>query len=145
MTQPKKCSQCGTTLPPDAPAGVCPRCLLKAGIDEAPCESGLDETLVTSPKPDTSQREKPVTETDAIQSSDAPPVGTKLRYPELFTTKNSGGRFGDVSLEIGFERDLDHITCSQRRMAPSPSSFFVQMGAATSVVLLSRRRGLEAA
>ncbi len=65
----------------------------------------------------------------------------KTRYPELITTKNSGGRFGDVSLEIGIEPDLDHITCNQCRMAPPqvrfsfrwvplPAQYFFQEGVA---------------
>lgn len=32
MTDAKKCPQCGTELPADAPAGICPKCLLAAGL-----------------------------------------------------------------------------------------------------------------
>lgn len=33
MTQLKKCSTCGNTLPSAAPTGVCPHCLLQAGME----------------------------------------------------------------------------------------------------------------
>jgi len=33
MTEAKTCPQCGKILPADAPAGVCPKCLLAAGLD----------------------------------------------------------------------------------------------------------------
>ena len=33
MTEPKKCPQCGTELPPDAPGGHCPQCLLQLGLE----------------------------------------------------------------------------------------------------------------
>ena len=32
MTEPKKCAKCGTALPPDAPGGHCPQCLLQLGL-----------------------------------------------------------------------------------------------------------------
>src|SRR5665213_1022031 len=32
MIEPKKCPKCGTTLPPDAPGGHCPQCLLQLGL-----------------------------------------------------------------------------------------------------------------
>ncbi|MEJ5276989.1 MAG: serine/threonine-protein kinase [Thermogemmata sp.] len=32
MTTTATCPKCGTALPPDAPAGLCPRCLLEAGL-----------------------------------------------------------------------------------------------------------------
>src|SRR5471030_3163175 len=32
MIEPKKCPKCGTELPPDAPGGHCPQCLLQLGL-----------------------------------------------------------------------------------------------------------------
>ena len=34
MTLPNRCLKCGTVLPPDAPAGICPKCLPQAGMDD---------------------------------------------------------------------------------------------------------------
>jgi len=33
MDQPRQCPQCGADLTPDAPGGLCPACLMKAGLD----------------------------------------------------------------------------------------------------------------
>ena len=41
MAESQKCPQCGSTLPPDAPHGVCPRCVLGLGL---PGESTADVT-----------------------------------------------------------------------------------------------------
>lgn len=42
MTDSKNCPQCGSPLPADSPAGMCPKCLLAAGLGEEsePLESG---------------------------------------------------------------------------------------------------------
>ena len=32
MTQTKTCPKCGAELPADAPAGICPKCLMQAGL-----------------------------------------------------------------------------------------------------------------
>lgn len=80
MTQLKKCSTCGTVLPPDAPAGVCPRCLLKAGMDDSANACADDATLVGEPRPTVSRRDEQVTEPDTSLSSDVSPAGTKVRY-----------------------------------------------------------------
>ena len=50
--QPKICATCETTLPSDAPAGVCPKCLLKAGLDESNAESKNAATLSSDPTAD---------------------------------------------------------------------------------------------
>ncbi len=54
MTERRTCDDCGGSLPPDAPAGACPRCLLAAGLeledeaegveaaDEAPSDEAVD-------------------------------------------------------------------------------------------------------
>ena len=35
MTQPKPCPKCGAELPDGAPVGICPKCLLQAGLEES--------------------------------------------------------------------------------------------------------------
>ena len=40
MDQPRQCPQCGADLAPDAPAGLCPACLMKAGLDARTDMSG---------------------------------------------------------------------------------------------------------
>ena len=52
MTTPAenpRCPQCGAELPPNAPQGLCPRCLL-AGVD-APTDAG-DPSVASAPKPE---------------------------------------------------------------------------------------------
>ena len=34
MTEPTNCPQCGSLLPADAPEGICPRCLMLAGLSD---------------------------------------------------------------------------------------------------------------
>src|SRR4051812_5935001 len=36
MTAPTRCPNCQAELPPDAPAGVCPKCLVQAGFPSEP-------------------------------------------------------------------------------------------------------------
>ncbi len=33
MAETKECPECGRTLPPDSPRGLCPRCLLNRGLE----------------------------------------------------------------------------------------------------------------
>src|SRR5688500_14531522 len=54
----RTCPQCASELPPDAPEGLCPRCLLGAGLD-APTEI-------------------PIEAADAQRAADL--LGTRLRY-----------------------------------------------------------------
>jgi serine/threonine protein kinase len=35
MTEIKKCPKCGSDLPENAPSGICPKCLLQAGLESA--------------------------------------------------------------------------------------------------------------
>ncbi len=50
MTEPRHCPQCGDELPPDAPAGLCPRCLLKQGRDSpSGAEVGQSDLPPTTP------------------------------------------------------------------------------------------------
>lgn len=73
MTQSKQCTTCRTTLPPDAPAGVCPKCLLRTGIDEAEYQAHVSPTLITDSDIDAND-----SATTASQS--APEVGAAIRY-----------------------------------------------------------------
>ncbi len=41
MSQANRCPQCGQEMPPDAPAGLCPKCLLAMGFES---RSGTDPT-----------------------------------------------------------------------------------------------------
>ena len=49
MTDTRQCQTCGAPLPDDAPAGLCPTCLVKAGLESAaPAEPPGDHTATTS-------------------------------------------------------------------------------------------------
>ena len=77
MSTKGHCSRCGMELPADAPAGICPRCLLQAGLGGEP--SDPDVTM-----PPSAERQAPPPLT--------PDVGTKLKY------------FGDYELESEIAR-----------------------------------------
>lgn len=47
MTDTRTCPECKTPLPPDAPAGVCPRCLLAIGFQEPSTGTGADDAQPT--------------------------------------------------------------------------------------------------
>jgi len=51
MSQPRQCPQCGAELASDAPAGLCPACLMKAGLGTG-ASTGIAGTM-TSPASDT--------------------------------------------------------------------------------------------
>src|SRR5579859_1859267 len=61
MSEPRKCTGCGAELPPDAPGGHCPQCLLKlAGIggkDETPATPA--PTIRVELAPEAASNEKP--------------------------------------------------------------------------------------
>jgi serine/threonine protein kinase len=63
MSEPTTCARCGTILPADAPAGVCPKCLLAAGFDSFDSFDG--------------EANEP---TVGLSSSDATPPVTTVRY-----------------------------------------------------------------
>jgi hypothetical protein len=44
MADENKCPHCGSTLPVNAPSGICPKCLMKAGM-----ASESEVTLDSSP------------------------------------------------------------------------------------------------
>ena len=49
MSETPQCKTCGAPLPDDAPAGLCPSCLVKAGLESAaPTEPPVDRTAAAS-------------------------------------------------------------------------------------------------
>jgi len=47
MSEPKRCTQCGAEMPPEAPEGLCPNCLFKVGLEsqsQAPAETASAKT-----------------------------------------------------------------------------------------------------
>jgi predicted Ser/Thr protein kinase len=67
MTEPTTCPTCGKKLPGDAPAGVCPKCLLAAGLDTGDGVGvGFDDTAVKH--------------TSGTSSSDRPAPIITVRY-----------------------------------------------------------------
>src|SRR5258708_2223788 len=40
MSEPQKCPECGAEIPANMPAGLCPQCLLKAGMEPSQIKSG---------------------------------------------------------------------------------------------------------
>src|SRR5579862_6019314 len=54
ITPPDNCPHCGKPVPPSAPGGVCPECMLKAGLatqTEGPGGTGPPGTKVVHPPP----------------------------------------------------------------------------------------------
>ncbi|MCZ6853442.1 MAG: serine/threonine protein kinase, partial [Gammaproteobacteria bacterium] len=83
MSTKKTCPDCGTELPPDAPAGVCPKCLLKAGIDDPATDgkSTADEpTLIADSASPADAPTIPPTEHARVASETAPEIGTRVKY-----------------------------------------------------------------
>lgn len=80
MSNAKTCPVCGTALPPDAPSGVCPKCLLKAGIDDATDDQVVEAMRALRTESPTVVREVPAGEFDGEITTDAPDVGTKVSY-----------------------------------------------------------------
>jgi predicted Ser/Thr protein kinase len=48
MTETTRCPKCGSELPPAAPGGICPKCLLQEGLAESPEADPLPPTASTS-------------------------------------------------------------------------------------------------
>ncbi len=48
MTQPRRCPQCSAEIPPDAPAGLCPKCLLQAGFESQPSVAATEQSPAAS-------------------------------------------------------------------------------------------------
>ena len=49
MAETRQCPQCGAELPADAPEGVCPKCMLKLGLDSRPGAPSGPEPAETTP------------------------------------------------------------------------------------------------
>ncbi|MEW6156508.1 MAG: protein kinase [Verrucomicrobiota bacterium] len=67
MNTARTCEQCSTPLPPDAPRGICPQCLLNMGLEDTvsgPPTGALDESLSGKIK----------------ASQEGPAIGTTVRY-----------------------------------------------------------------
>ena len=48
MTEPRCCPQCGAEIPVDAPAGLCPKCLLQAGFESQPSVAATEQSPAAS-------------------------------------------------------------------------------------------------
>ena len=49
VTATQSCPRCGAALPPDAPAGLCPHCLLRGGLGTG--DADPDRTMAVPPRP----------------------------------------------------------------------------------------------
>ncbi|MHC4483206.1 MAG: protein kinase domain-containing protein, partial [Planctomycetota bacterium] len=49
MAKKNHCPQCGTRLTPNAPEGLCPRCLMKAGLEREPDVTGESSGVIEEP------------------------------------------------------------------------------------------------
>ena len=76
MNDPQYCPKCGAELPEDAPAGLCPRCLVAAGFES---EAG---SLANQPKSDP---EAPTIDSPSPGTGFLPPTPTQLadKFPQL--------------------------------------------------------------
>ena len=51
MTEAKTCPKCGAKLPENAPGGICPKCLMGAGLEsELNSQSGQPKSDAEAPK-----------------------------------------------------------------------------------------------
>jgi len=69
MSKEQSCQKCGATLPPDAPRGICPKCLMQLGMEtELKTEIGAEPEPASAPK-----------------SPPSPPIPTELAvyFPNL--------------------------------------------------------------
>ncbi len=81
MTENKTCPECGAPLPPDAPAGVCPKCLLQAGIQDAETDQEQIAAAQTLLPNSPSAADTPtIPPPDPDVSFAAPEAGTRVKY-----------------------------------------------------------------
>ncbi|MCH7726023.1 MAG: protein kinase [Planctomycetes bacterium] len=83
MTESKKCPECGAELTADAPAGICPRCLLQVGMGESHVDESSDPdapTLISESATSAQAPTLPPTEPDADQANGTQQIGTRVRY-----------------------------------------------------------------
>lgn len=80
MNEPQSCEECGAPLSPNAPLGLCPKCLLRHGL-----EGSLAETPTTPDAPSMAGAETKIAKRQS-SIGDAPTLGTphshlgKVRY-----------------------------------------------------------------
>lgn len=84
MNPHQPCPNCGRPLPPDAPAGVCPKCLLQAGLSDSAADvaavSADGATVLTDAASLERAAKLPPTERDGHSSSGFPDIGTRIQY-----------------------------------------------------------------
>ena len=118
MDPPRQCPQCGAELASDAPAGLCPACLMKAGLGgPTHADTGTDLPTVSGPSADDArgpQRTPPRIEGyevlgplgeggmgivwRAVQLSTRRPVALKLLL---------AGGFASPKARLRFEREVE--------------------------------------
>lgn len=82
MTEQATCKKCGSELPANAPAGVCPRCLLQAGLLESSPEvsAATDATILTDSTAPSDRTNDLPTVREGASSKTIPEPGEKIRY-----------------------------------------------------------------
>ena len=83
MSEIKVCPKCGEALPADAPAGICPQCLLQAGLEGSQAEgTSPAETAKFISDAGLPEDEQTLIQaaSDAASTRTAPSVGSNVRY-----------------------------------------------------------------
>ncbi len=79
----RTCPECGSPVTADAPAELCPKCLLKVGLGDsqsAVTEAESEGTVIVEVDSAATEETVVPTQLDASGPSDVPAVGTKVRY-----------------------------------------------------------------
>ena len=77
MTEAQNCPQCGSELSPEAPQGLCPACLLKAGLS-GERDSALESEATLPVTPRVSDGEGGTINPGPEKASPAPVPGTRI-------------------------------------------------------------------
>ena len=80
MAENKTCPECGAALPPDAPAGVCPKCLLQAGMDSDTEQEDMAEAQTLLPDSRFPADTPTISPEEPDVSIATPEVGTRVKY-----------------------------------------------------------------